>query len=84
MRLSSVQILKNLSAVLEKAESSLDKVLKVNAFLTSTDSFEDMNAGEQYSSTTRVCNARIPFYTDSTATFVIRFEHAFVWRHSSF
>jgi 2-iminobutanoate/2-iminopropanoate deaminase len=45
MRLSRVQILKNLSAVLEKAESSLDKVLKVNAFLTSTDSFEDMNAG---------------------------------------
>ncbi len=43
--LLQIQIIKNLSAVLEKAGSNLDKVLKVNVFLTSMDSFEDMNKG---------------------------------------
>ncbi|KIN01617.1 hypothetical protein OIDMADRAFT_18584 [Oidiodendron maius Zn] len=41
----TIQIIKNLSAVLEKAGSSLDKVLKVNVFLTSMDSFNEMNEG---------------------------------------
>lgn len=40
-----MQIIKNLSAVLEGAGSSLDKVLKVNVFLTSVDTFDEMNEG---------------------------------------
>lgn len=40
-----MQILKNLSAVLNSAGSGLDKVVKVNVFLTSMDNFDAMNRG---------------------------------------
>ena len=36
--------IKNLSAVLEAAGSSLSRVVKVNVFLTSMDNFAEMNA----------------------------------------
>jgi 2-iminobutanoate/2-iminopropanoate deaminase len=38
-----VQIIKNLAGVLEEAGSSLEKVVKVNVFLTSMDDFAAMN-----------------------------------------
>jgi len=41
----TAQILRNLSAVLDEAGSSLNKVLKVNVFLTSMDDFAAMNKG---------------------------------------
>jgi 2-iminobutanoate/2-iminopropanoate deaminase len=37
------QCIKNLSAVLEAAGSSISKVVKVNVFLTSMDNFVEMN-----------------------------------------
>lgn len=37
------QCIKNLSAILEAAGSSLDKVVKVNVFLASMDDFAKMN-----------------------------------------
>jgi enamine deaminase RidA (YjgF/YER057c/UK114 family) len=40
---SQAQIFRNLSAVLEEAGSSLDKVIKVNVFLTSMENFAAVN-----------------------------------------
>ncbi|KMU75025.1 YjgF family protein Mmf1 [Coccidioides immitis RMSCC 3703] len=39
----TAQIFRNLSAVLEKAGSSLEKVIKVNVFLANMDDFSAMN-----------------------------------------
>src|SRR5690554_2492817 len=38
------QVMQNMSAVLEEAGSSLEKVVKVNVFLDSRAHFEEMNA----------------------------------------
>ena len=40
---SQAQIFRNLSAVLEKAGSNLDKVIKVNVFLANMEDFAAMN-----------------------------------------
>ncbi|KAH8817227.1 Endoribonuclease L-PSP/chorismate mutase-like protein [Xylogone sp. PMI_703] len=66
----TIQILKNLSAVLHKAGSSLDKVIKVNVFLTSMDYFGDMNKGyeqffkEPFPVRTCVCVKALPLNSD--------------------
>lgn len=65
------QALKNISAILEEAGSSLQNVLKVNIFITTMDNFATMNeaydeffTGETKPVRTCVAVKQLPFDTD--------------------